>query len=158
MATNFLEAVGTNGFIATPFAYMTTEFSGNSTVTSTSVNTFTQVSGSPAQAIWGSLYFQAGGSMTPAAGGAVAVWFLRSPDGGVTFEKLVQNQGLPRAPDAVIPLYAVAYTSGDISWCQGGFVKLPWETHKVFAQALAGSGVSIPTSSSLRVGPVAVQY
>lgn len=159
MATNFLEALGTNGYIATPFAFVTTEFSGNNTVVTTGVRTFTQTSGSQAQAIWGSVYFMAGGAFTPLAGGYIAAWFLKSPNGGVSFESSPgANQGLARIPDFIVPLNAVAYASGTISWCQAPIVQLPWEPYRLYAQNLSGSGVSIPVSSSLNVGPVAVQY
>ena len=97
--------------------------------------------------------------MTPVSGGYISGWFLRSPNGGATFETtILGNQPLPRAPDFYIPLYAAAYASGNISWCYGGFVKLPWETYQVYVQNNAGSGVAIPTSSTIGVGGVTIQY
>lgn len=166
MTANFLLAPGTSGFIATPFAYGMVSGGNTTTQLTTPVdgstpNTFTQTSGTTAQAVWGSVYFRSGGSFTPSTGAYIAGWFLRqAPNGGNTDSEstLATNQPPPRAPDFQIPLYAVAYASGSVSWAQGGYVKLPWETYQVFVQSVPGSGVSVPTSSTIRVGGVAVQY
>lgn len=162
MPTNFLEAVGTNGFISPPYALGV--YSGGNTVSqllqtngSVPPSTFTQTSGTPAQAIWASLYAVAGTAFTPATGGFLSGWFLRSAN-GTTFESPIQtNIGMPRAPDFVIPLVAAAYASGNASWCQGGYVKLPWEANQVYVQSLAGSGVAI-TALTIYAAPVAIQY
>lgn len=170
MATNFLEAAGTNGFIATPFNLLSTEAGFNSlanggAVTSTvggSSGVFSQTNN--ANGIWGSLYFTAGGAFTPTAtnGGLFAIWFLLSPDGGSTFEtpKATASttvSALSRSPDAIITLDIAAYATGNIAWCQGRYVKLPWESYKVVLQNL--SGVTLPASGNLiKVGPVAIQY
>lgn len=163
MTANFLEAVGTNGFISAPFALGV--FSGGNTVsqllqTSGSVppSSFSQTSGTPAQAIWGGIYAVAGAAFTPSAGGYLAGWFTRSMNGGTTFESPIgTNVSLPRSPDFVIPLQALAYASGNMSACQGAYVKLPWESYQVYVQSQAGSGVGI-TALTIYCGPVAIQY
>lgn len=66
----------------------------------------------------GEIEFNAGGSFTPTAGGALLGWFRRSLDGGSTFETLVTTpsttvSALERGPDFVIPFSAVALASGN---------------------------------------------
>lgn len=160
MATNFLDAAGTNGFIATPFNLMTTELNtlGNVSSAVSSVGgtsgVFTQTNF--ANAVWGSVHFKSGGAFTPTAGGFIAGWFLFSPDGGSTFEKTVSNTDMPRTPDFLIPLFASAYASSDLAEA-AGLIKLPWWSTKVFIMNHAG--VALPSSGNvIQVGPVAVQY
>lgn len=161
MATNFLEAAGTNGFIATPFNLLSTELntlgSGNSAVSSVggSSGIFTQTNF--ANAVWGAIYFVAGGALagTPAAGAYIAGWFLFSPDGS-SFEKTVSNTDLPRSPDFIIPLDAAAYAANDITPASG-IVRLPWWSTKVFV--VNHSGFALNAASNLiKCGPVAIQY
>lgn len=160
MTTNFLEAAGTNGFIATPFNLMTTELNtlGNGANAVSSVGgtsgVFTQTNF--ADGIWGEIHFKAGGAFTPTAGGYLAGWFLYSPDGGTTFEKVVAATDLPRPPDFIIPLFASAYALSDIQQASG-IVRLPWWSTKVYIGNR--SGVSLPASGNvIQAGPVAVQY
>jgi hypothetical protein len=157
MATNFLEAAGTNGFIASPFNIMgTTDLAslGNgSTVTSTHA-ALTQ--SDFASAIWCQVAFQAAGAFTPTAGGYIGGWWLNSDNGGTNYEKVVSNTGLPRAPDFVIPLFASAYASGDRSWAQG-LIKCPFGTCKAYI--LNASGVSLSANNhQILAAPVAIQY
>lgn len=168
MATNFLLASGTSGFIATPLAHLTTELNAlvNGAAATSSVGgtsgVFNQTN--DANGIWGSEYFTSGGAFTPTAGGYLAGWFLLSPDGGSTFETVIATPSttvpaLGRAPDFIIPVYqgGAAYASGNISWCQGRTIRLPWESHKIVLQNM--SGVTLPaTGNTLKVGPVAIQY
>lgn len=167
MPTQFLDAAGTNGFIATPFNLLSTEagFGGlaNGSAVTSSVGgasgVFTQTNF--AQAIWGRHFFVSGGAFTPTAGGVLAIWYLESYNGGTTYEGAVAipsttAMALPRAPDVIIPLDAVALASGTIKPA-GGFQKLPWETCKVVLQNL--SGATLPSSGNLLLcGPVATQY
>lgn len=166
MATNFLEAAGTNGFIATPFNLLSTELNtlANGAAALSSVGGTSGVfsQSNNANGIWGSLYFSAGGAFTPAAGGYLAGWFLRSPDGGTSFETEVATPSgtvaaLARTPDFIIALDNAAFASGNIRWCQGGKVQLPWESYKLLLQN--NSGVALPSSGNLiKVGPTAIQY
>jgi hypothetical protein len=171
MATNFLDAAGTNGFIQAQFNLLTTELGNGSgiangaAVTSSVGGTsgvFTQASWS--QAIWGGIQFKSGGAFTPTAGGFLAGWFLISQDGGSTFEAAIATpsatvMALGRAPDFEIPLYegGAAWASGNIRAQQGRYIKLPWESHKILLQNL--SGVTLPTSGNVLSGTgQAIQY
>lgn len=165
MATQFLDAGGTNGFIATPFNLQTTELNAviNGSAATSSVGgtsgVFSQTNF--ANGIWGLIWFISGGAFTPTAGGCISGWFLQSTDGGTTFEALVATPStsvaaLPRAPDFIIPLDAAANSSGQIKFCSG-FVKLPWPSCKVVLQN--NSGATLPsTGNSVVCGPVATQY
>jgi len=165
VTANFLEAAGTNGFIATPFNLLSTELNAlasGSAVTSSvggSSGVFTQTNF--ANAIWSEIYFVSGGSFTPTAGGFIAGWFLKSPDGGSTYESAVSTpsttvMALPRAPDFTIPFDAAALASNNQKWGQSYF-KNPWPTCKVIVQNL--SGAALPSTLNLiKAGPVATQY
>jgi hypothetical protein len=163
MATNFLYAAGTDGFIATPFNLQTTELntlgSGNTVISSVggTSGVFTQTN--TAAAIWGVVSFLAGGSFTPTGSPYLAGWFIVKADDS-HFEKLVSNTAPPRVPDFIIPLYASAYAANDISAAQGPqgtLVQLPTCAFEVLIQN--NSGVSLPSSSNkVILGPVAVQY
>lgn len=160
MPTNFLEAAGTNGFIATPFNLMTTELNtlaiGANAVSSVGGTSGVFAQSNFASAIWGEIHFKSGGAFTPLAGGYLAGWFLYSPDGGTTFEKVVAATDLPRIPDFVIPLFASAYASSDIAQAQG-IVRMPWWSTKVYIGNR--SGVALPSSGNvIQAGPVAIQY
>lgn len=157
MATNFLEAAGTSGFIATPFALMgATDLSGltngngvTSTASVLSQTTF-------ANAIWCQVFFQAAGAFTPTAGGYIAGWWLNSDNGGTNFEKVVANTDLPRSPDFIIPMFASAYASGDRSWA-AGIVKAPFGSCKAFVMNHAGVNLSA-NNHLIQAAPVAIQY
>jgi hypothetical protein len=161
MPTNFLLAPGTNGFIATPFNLLSTELNAiinnNSVISSIggSSGIFSQTN--TVDAPQGSIWFSAGGAFTPSAGGHLDGWFLRSSDGGTTFEKNVSNTAPPRPPDFVIPLFNSAYASGELAWSSGGVVLLPWESFKVLL--FNASGATLPaTGNIIKLGPVALQY
>lgn len=159
--TNFLLATGTNGFLATPFDLESTELNAltngstavSSVVNSTGIMSQTDTAHAPQGAVW----FASGGTFTPTAGGHLDGWFLRSSDGGTTFEKVVANNPLPRAPDFVIPLFNAAYAVGELAFASGVVVLLPWESFKVLIQNNAG--VTLPaTLNHIKLGPVALQY
>jgi hypothetical protein len=160
MATNFLEALGTNGFIATPFNLLTTELnslangsSATSSVGGTS-GVFDQTSN--ASAIWGIPYLTATTTFTPTAGAYIAGWFLFSPDGGSTFETPIANADMPRPPNFVIPLDSAALGASSMKQASG-IVQLPWWDYKVFV--VNHAGVALPaTGNVIKLGPVAIQY
>ena len=165
-ATNFLEAPGTNGYIATPFNWQSTELNGlasGACATSSvggSSGVYSQTNN--ANAIWASVYFTSGGSFTPVTGQALYGWFLPSPDGGTTFETQTATCGvgtapLQRAPDFVIPLSAAAYSSGNNAWANGRFVQLPWGSYKVVVWNI-GTTALPATGNVVAAGPVAIQY
>lgn len=163
-ATNFLESAGTGGFIATPFSLQTTELNslanGGAAISSVGGTSGVFTQSSAGSAIWCSISITFGGAITPTAGGVIDVWFLRSNATG--YETAVATPSatvaaLPRAPDAIIPLSAAAYASGNVAWVAGGFVKEPWESYYVEVQNL--SGATLPsTGNILKCGPTAIQY
>ncbi len=166
MPTNFLTAAGTNGFIATPFNFLSTELnaltSGASCVSSVggTSGVFNQTSN--AQSLWDSIYFYSGGSFTPSAGAIIALWFLQSPDGGSTFEAAVSTpsttvMALSRSPDAIISLDNAAFASGNMRWCNGLIVPATFSSFKVLAQNLTG-GALPSTGNLIKAAPVTIQY
>jgi hypothetical protein len=158
--TDFLQKPGTNGFLTTPFNLLTTELnalannaSAVSSVGGTS-GVFSQTNW--ASGIWGISHFKAGGAFTPTVGGYLAVWFLYSPDGGTTFEKVVSGTDLPRSPDIMIPLYVSAHATNDLVQASG-ILRLAWWSHKIFV--VNHSGVSLPATGNIIQGAsVAVAY
>jgi len=162
MATNFLEATGgsTAGYFSAVTTLMSTEIvSLGSSLTAKGTTTFTS-SGSFGQAIWGEVAVIWGGSITPVAGGYIAGWFLRSPDGGTTFETTPSSATPPaRSPDFTIPLSTIAYANGNVVY-GNGLVKMPWSPVQIEVQNNAGT--AFPSSgtayTSIKLGPVAVQY
>jgi hypothetical protein len=169
MATNFLEAPGTNGFISAPINLLSSEINtlGGGAAAVSSVGgtsgVFNQTSFGNAN--WLSLYFTAGGAFTPVVGQCLYGWFLLSPDGGSNFETQVATPSttvlaLSRNADFIISFDNAAYATSNIRWCQGRFIKAPWESCKVLLQNIGGSSpVALPASGNLiKAGGVAIQY
>lgn len=167
--TDFLQEPGTSGFIVTPVNLMTTELnslaSGGAATSSVAGSSGVLNQTHIANAIYGSIWFTAGGSLTPTAGGFIAGWFLPSTDGGTTFEGLIATASttvsrLPRAPDFTIPMYeggGTATASGTIKMAQGRRILLPNESFKIVIQNL--SGVSLPASGNIiTCGPAAIKF
>lgn len=163
MATNFLQATGasTTGFFATVTTVISSEMVSLVTAnTVTSASVFTS-SASFGQAIWGEAVFYTGSAISPTAGGFLGAWWLKSIDGGTTFESTTGSSGtgLGRPPDFVIPFSTVAYGSSNQVFASG-LVKMPWPAAKLYVQN--NSGVTLATSSNaystIKIGPVAVQY
>ena len=163
MATNFLEAAGTNGFIATPFNLMTTELNGltnGSSATSSvggTAGVFTQTNF--ANGIWGYVHFLSGTTAsTYTAGSYIAGWFLYSPDGGTSFEKAVASTDLARPADFIIPLINSSYVVGGTDFSRSNaMVKLPEYSCKVFV--VNHGGVTLPALlNKIICGPTAIQY
>lgn len=157
MATNFLYATGTNGYIVTPFDVLTT---GLNTLTTGSTATSAALSQSDTvHAVWGKIWFTSGGAFTPSTGVIphLAGWFLGSPDGGTAFEKAFANADMPRAPDFVIPFVAGSALASTDVVDASGLIRLWPDSTKVFLRN--NSGVSLPASGNkITVGPVAIQY
>jgi hypothetical protein len=162
MATNFLEATGgsTTGYFSAVTTVMSSEIvSLGSSLTATSASIFTS-SASFGQAIWADVLVHWGGTIAPTAGGFISGWFLRSPDGGTTFETVPSSAvGLARPADFIIPLSTISYASSNVAY-GSGIVKMPWSPFKVQLQNSAGA--TFPSSASaytlIQLGPVAVQY
>lgn len=161
MPTNFLEAAGTSGFITTVLNLQTTELNALAAA-HTAVSTVGGTSGVFSQTnigsgIFGDIWLKFGGTFTPAPGDSLFGYFLRSPDGGSTFEKTVSNVQPPRPPDFIIPLYNSAYASGDLAFASG-LVKLPYTSFKVLTFPNIGATTFPATGNVLTVGPEANQY
>ena len=168
MATNFLHAAGTHGFIVTPFALETTELNalgaGAAAVSSVggSSGVFTQSHTANAQeaAIW----FKSGGTFTPAAGQALLGWFLGYDSVNTAYETEVATPSttvpaLSRQPDFIIPLDNAAFASGNLRFASGanGVVPAPWTDFKVLIQNWGAT--ALPASGNvIYCGPVAEQY
>lgn len=160
MASDFILDPGTNGFIATPFNLMTTELNAlaSGSVATSSVGgtsgVFTQTNFANAQKCF--ITFKAGGAFTPTAGGNITGWWLMSPDGGTTFEiALGSNLALPRPPDFIIPLFASAYASGNLSF--SSVIRAPWSSCKAFIQNNSGVALAA-TGNVIQAAPVAERY
>lgn len=165
MAQTFLQDAGTNGFIATPFNLLSTELNaltnGSSATSSVGGSSGVFSQSNIANAIKGMIYAEVGGAFTPTAGAALYGWFLRSPDGGTSFEKTTTSSTtiapLPRAPDFVIPLDAVAYASSDIAISQDDDdTLLAAPSWKLVVWNLAGATLPA-TGNTISVGPTATQ-
>src|SRR5882724_10484466 len=107
MATNFLEATGasTTGFFSAVTTLISSELvSLGSSLTAVSASIYTS-SASFGSAIWGEAVYYTGSAISPTAGGNLAGWWLKSIDGGTTFESTVGSSGLglARPPDFIIP-------------------------------------------------------
>ena len=162
MPTNFLQATpGTSaGYLGSgPVTIISSELTGlvnGATVTSAATYTST---GSFSQALWSDIFVHWGGSITPSVGGYVAGWFLRSPDGGGSFETTAATLALPRSPDFIIPLSTLAYASSGVAF-GSGIARLPFSPCKIYIQN--NSGATFPSSASaytyIGLGPDAVQY
>jgi hypothetical protein len=158
--TDFLQKTGTNGFLTAPFNMMSTELntlannaSAVSSVGGTS-GVFTQTSWG--SGIWGVAHFLAGGTFTPGVGGYLAAWFLYSPDGGTSFEKVVSGTDMARPPDFTVPLYNSSHAANDVVQ-SSGIIRMPWWSTKLFV--VNHAGVSLPSSANLiKLGSVAISY
>ena len=161
MATNFLEATGGSsvGYFSNVVTLMSTEIVslGSSAVATTS--TVFVSSADFGQSIFAEVFVKWGGAITPTAGGFIGGWFLRSPDGGTTFEVTGTAIPLARPPDFLIPLSTVAYANTNIVYASG-LVKMPWSPVKIFVQNSAGAAFpsSATAYTTIGLGPVAVQY
>jgi hypothetical protein len=90
------------------------------------------------QALFADIMFICGGTMTPSLGAVISGWFLRSYDGGTTFESAIATPGttvsaISRPPDFQIPLDNAAYAAGNIRFGAGP-VSLPSEPFKTIIQ------------------------
>lgn len=159
MATNFLYATGTNGYIVT-VDLLSTElntWANNAVILSTVAGT----AGVLAQTGTGSgflaeLWYTNGTATTTptaAAGPTITGWFIRSPTGSV-FEPATAI--LPRNPDFIINLPTAALVAGQIFYAPG-IIRVPPGSFKSLAANLSGVALT-GTGNKLTLGIVAVQY
>jgi hypothetical protein len=168
-ATNFLEAPGTNGAIATPFVLDTTELNalGSGLCVTSSVNGTSGVfsQSNAGSAPWSSIFFSSGGAFTPVAGQVLMGWFLHSSDGGTTFETQTATCSttvapLPRPADFTIPLSVAAYASGNRAYASGPVLN-SWDSYKVIIWNAnqIGAVTALPaTGNTITLFPKAIQY
>jgi hypothetical protein len=166
-ASDFLQSPGENGYIVPPFSLMSSELDslaqGGGAISSVAGGRGIFSQKDTGSAVFAAIYFVSGGDFTPTVAAAdIAGWFLASPDGGKTFETVVQtphhaNLALTRPPDFIIPLGEAAYATGNQAWCSGGVVQLPWGSFKLEVQQF--SGVTLPPSGNLiNCAPVAIRH
>jgi hypothetical protein len=164
-ATNFLEAAGTGGYLATA-TLMTTELNAlasgacivSSVNGSSGVFSQTTVSSAPQGSVW----FTSGGAFTPSASQTLYGWFEISKDAGTTFESQVTTCSTTVPPfarnaDFQISLAAAAYASGNIAYAGGRTVPLPWESYKVVLWNI-GTTALPATGNTISVGGTVLQY
>ena len=108
------------------------------------------------QAILGDVSFLAGGAFTPTAGANITGWFIKSRDGGTTYDW--SSAAPARAPDFIIPLIASAYVANQQAWTPGTHkVIVPAGYFKVYA--VNNSGVSLPSSgNTLALSSPSINY
>jgi len=106
------------------------------------------------QAIWAQFFLTLGAIGSALNAGAnLAGWFLRSYDGGTTFE---QSAAVPtRAPDFIIPLPNTTITAATV-WGSSGLVMLPALKYKVGVQNNTGQTFA-SSGNTLRAAPVNMQ-
>ena len=156
MATDFLTATGTNGFITSSAVTMFS--SGTTTINAltnaslaVSTTVFTQTN--TAQGLIGYVQVTLGTTWGPAtAGGNIAGWWLFSPDGGSTYETTLTA----RPPDWIVPL-STSLGAAASQVVVSPLVNMPWSSFKVLVQN--NSGATLGSSSvSATFQTVAVQY
>jgi hypothetical protein len=156
-ATPFLWGAGTsnNGLLTSVLTLMTTELNalgiGSGVVSSNAFN-----NSQTGQAVFGDVSFLAGGAFTPTAGGIISGWFIRSRDGGSTYE---YSGAVPTRPtDFTIPLIAAAYAANQQAWSVGiHAVRIPATYFKVYVQN--NNTVALFTSgNTLVLSPVGLDY
>lgn len=168
MATNFLEAAGTGGFIGTKrtvtwVTALASLANGSASTSDTTADTgiFSQSSFSNAMKL--QAFFTNGtASFTPSIGGNLSFWWLMSTDGGTTFETLVATPSstvpaLARAPDFIIPFDNAAFASGNIRFAMGPF-RFPYVGAKLVVQNNTGVTLSTTGTPTVIIGGVADQY
>lgn len=164
MATNFLEATGTNGFIATQAVTITLSALASGAAATGSTVFTPGTSGTLLGAQKCQAWFQViTAGWTPTAGGQVSGWWLMSTDGGTTFENLRSTpsttvMALPRPPDFIIPMYqgGTALSANDILFANGPF-RYPYVGAKVVLQNLTGAAMGTGVHT-FTIGGVADQY
>jgi hypothetical protein len=163
MPTNFLYTIpgSSAGYIPAsgPITIISSELTSLvSSGTTTSAATYTST-GTFSQAIWADVFIKWGGGITPTTGGYISGWFVRSPDGGGSFELTGSAIPMARAPDFTIPLSTQAYANTNVAFASG-IVRMPFSPCKIFIQN--NTGATFPSSATaytvIGLGPDAVQY
>ena len=111
------------------------------------------------QALFADIMFLNGGGWTPGVGQTITGWFLRSYDGGTTFESAIATPGttvsaISRAPDFVISLDNGSYAVGGIRMAPG--ILLPSEPFKTIIQN--NGTVATGTAAAIIAIPITPGY
>ena len=111
------------------------------------------------QALFADIMYINGGSWTPGVGQVLSGWFLRSYDGGTTFETGIATPGttvaaISRAPDFIIPLDNALYAAGNIRMSPG--VNLPSEPFKLVIQN--NGTVAAAANGAIAIIPITPGY
>lgn len=168
MPTNFTEAAGTNGFTSTKRTVTWVTALASLTNGSTSLSDGTADTGIFSQASFSNgqkltAYFTNGtASFTPAAGGNLSFWWVKSTDGGTTFEDVVATASstvaaLPWAPDFMIQFDNAAFASGKIRYCSRPFW-YPYTSTKLMVQNNTGVTLSTTGTPTVIIGAVSDAY
>ena len=148
--TPFLWGAGTsnNGLIQSALTLMTTELNSlanaSGVVSSVGGTSGAFTNSNAGQAVIGDIVFTFGGAATPTTGATFAGWFLKSKDGGSTFEGAAQPV---RPPDFTMAPLLSAYASGGQVWSIGTHgIQIPAYPFKVWFENL--SNVALPASGN----------
>lgn len=160
MATStFTHSSGTNGFLVPPFIAMSSELIGlanGSVAVSSGYGTagkFTSTNFGNAPQMYAWAVF--GSSVAaPSAGANLTGWYVHSPDGGTSYEKVSTVSGLPRSPDFIIPANSTgAYAAAEVIYGIG-VPPTPYDNCRIAIQN--NLGVTLSTAAtSIYFGPVA---
>lgn len=102
-ATDFLwEGAGSYGVSVANL--LTTELNSLASSNANTLSTLGAAFQNTAARVYSDVEFLAGGTLSPTAGGFIELWFLRSLDGGSTYEDGSASVAPGRAPDIVIPV------------------------------------------------------
>lgn len=102
-ATNFLwEGAGSYGVSVANL--LTTQLNSLASSNANTLSTLGSAFQNTAARVYADVEFVAGGTFSPTAGGFVELWFLRSLDGGSSYEDGSASIAPGRAPDIVIPV------------------------------------------------------
>ena len=105
MATNFLWG-GAGAYLAGPTSWLTTELNSVAASSANVCSTLGAAFQNTASYIYADAEFVFGASVTITANAFLEVWLLRSIDGGTNYETGDATHAPPRAPDAVLPVFA----------------------------------------------------
>lgn len=87
---------------ASPVTVLSTELNALAASSANTLSTLGAAFQNLTELLYCDIEFAAGGTFSPVAGGAVEVWFLRSIDGGLTYEDGSASLAPARPPDARI--------------------------------------------------------
>lgn len=168
MGTPFLEVPGSGGFVGTKRTVTWVTALASLANGATSLSDGTADTGIFSQATFGNArklmaYFVNGtASFTPIVSGNLSFWWVKSTDGGGTFEDLVSTPSptvppVPGTPDFVIPFDNAAFASGKIRYAPRPFW-YPYVGAKLVVQNNTGVTLSTTGTPTVVIGAVEDAY